>query len=140
MRLRSTSDSLRTRPSTPNNFLLFSARCGKIPERVSRNSFLVAWRSGSASALQALGRGFKSLSDHQVFKSHRFPVAFFFASSRGGTLLTRASALRNVLDCCWILAIFRVKLVESAGTSPLLGGCFCAGARRVAGSFPVLFR
>lgn len=32
---------------------------------------MVAWRSGSASALQALGRGFKSLSDHQIFDGSR---------------------------------------------------------------------
>lgn len=44
-------------------------RCGTIPRRI--RAITVAWRSGSASALQALGRGFKSLSDHQVFDGSR---------------------------------------------------------------------
>lgn len=50
---------------------------------------MVAWRSGSASALQALGRGFKSLSDHQVFDGSRVFRGPFFDFDRGFPALCR---------------------------------------------------
>lgn len=47
----------------------------------------VAWRSGSAGALQAQGRGFKSLRDHQKYSQ---VIAYF----RGGGLFSFSGFLR----------------------------------------------
>lgn len=55
---------------------------------------MVAWRSGSASALQALGRGFKSLSDHQIFDGLRvFRDPFFDFGSDFRALPDRRACL-----------------------------------------------
>ena len=55
---------------------------------------MVAWRSGSASALQALGRGFKSLSDHQIFDGPRVFRGPFFLLAEG---FSRLAGLRGSL-------------------------------------------
>lgn len=42
---------------------------------------MLEWRSGSAVALQANGRGFKSLLEHHLKPSGGHPTAFFILMS-----------------------------------------------------------
>ena len=68
MRSRSTSASCRILLGNSNNLCYFRQGMGKYRSALCA-VLSVAWRSGSASALQALGRGFKSLSDHHNSKA-----------------------------------------------------------------------
>ena len=64
---RGTWDALSSR--RPAFHLLRRGTCGTIRTRAFRRVICsVAWRSGSAGALQAQGRGFKSLRDHHELK------------------------------------------------------------------------
>lgn len=57
----------------------------------------VAWRSGSAGALQAQGRGFKSLRDHhRKRRKTPFQMGFFFSMA----LCRRIASWQNLADEC----------------------------------------
>lgn len=66
------------------DYLLWRGTCGTIRTRAFRRVICsVAWRSGSAGALQAQGRGFKSLRDHhRNLRKTPDELGFFLLVSR----------------------------------------------------------
>ena len=99
---------------------------------------MVAWRSGSASALQALGRGFKSLSDHQVFDGSRVFRGPFFLSAEDCSRLDGSSGLpvfrrrraRFLPGFCKVFSISRLVSAEKWRVFRDLLPGFCALFRK----------
>lgn len=101
------------------------------------------WRSGSAGALQAQGRGFKSLIAHQDFQARRMSPGFFLRG-RPRVFARSAGAMpRNPVDA-QAVSIPRLVLAlwcnrsccekRGAGDGSLLAGCRLPAARVAIGS------